>query len=283
MRGRPSTVTATLLAVAAILLGNATEANGQKVRVAVLPLQNNSTWGYWGDNLGAAASDELTTQLVKSGKFSVIERQQIEAVMAEQNLGQSGRVNPATAAALGEILGVQVVFLGSITQFSIDTKRGGIGGIGASYSEAESVLDVRAVNTSTAEIMSVAEGSGKKRFGGVNVNNVSFQQSFDQGVAQEALRPAIEEVVEELVRQVEAFVTTGNGEVNDREFQVCGIGLLPHLDDFAVRKNRLDSQNVIFWDERIQKYVAYGRRNLRRDGSQGRAALGGEPHKGPGI
>jgi curli biogenesis system outer membrane secretion channel CsgG len=207
MRGRPSTIAATLVAVATILLGNATAAHGQKVRVAVLPLQNNSTWSYWGDNLGAAASDELTTQLVKSGKYSVIERQQLEAVMAEQNLGQSGRVNPATAAALGEILGVQVVFMGSITQFSIDTKRAGIGGIGGSYSEAESMLDIRAVNTKTAEIMSVAEGSGKKRFGGVNVNNVSFQQSFDQGVAQEALRPAIEQVVEELVRQVDAFAS----------------------------------------------------------------------------
>lgn len=207
MRGRPPTLAATMLSVGAILIGNATEVEGQKVRVAVLPLENNSTWTYWGDNLGAAASDELTTQLVRSGKYSVIERRQIEAVMAEQNLGQSGRVNPATAAALGEILGVQVVFVGSITQFSIETKRAGIGGIGGSYSEAESKLDIRAINTSTAEIMSVAEGTGKKRFGGINVNNVSFQQNFDQGVAQEALRPAIESVVEELVRQVDAFAS----------------------------------------------------------------------------
>jgi hypothetical protein len=40
--------------------------------------------------------------------------------------------------------------------------------------------------------------------------------------------------------------------------------------------HHLDSQNVIFWDERIRKYVAYGRRNLRRDGSQGRSVFRGE-------
>ncbi len=179
----------------------------QKVRVAVLPLENNSTWHFWGDQLGAAASDELTTQLVKSGQFSVIERRQIEAILAEQGLGQSGRVNPSTAAALGEILGVQVVLLGSITQFSIDTKRAGIGGIGASFSEAESMMDIRAVNTTTAEIMSVAEGKGKKRFGGGAINNVSFEQSYDAGLAQEALRPAVEDIVEQLVAQIDQFAS----------------------------------------------------------------------------
>jgi curli biogenesis system outer membrane secretion channel CsgG len=204
---RVRSITATLAAVLAMNAWTVTEAQAQKVRVAVLPLENNSTFSYWGDNLGAAASDELTTQLVKSGKFSVIERRQIEAVLAEQGFGQSGRVNPATAAAIGEVLGVQVVFVGSITQFSIETKKAGIGGIGASYSEAQSMMDIRAVNTSTAEIMSVAEGSGKKRMGGLAVDNVSFQQSFDAGIAQEALRPAVEDVVKELVARVDEFAS----------------------------------------------------------------------------
>ncbi len=204
MRGR------TLAALAAILVfasgpWTASRVDAQKVRVAVLALDNNSTWSYWGAHLGEAASDELTTQLVKSGQFSVIERRQIDAILAEQGFGQSGRVNPATAAAIGEVLGVQIVFMGSITQFSIETKKAGIGGIGASFTEAESMLDIRAVNTSTAEIMSVAEGQGKKRLGGININNVSFQQNFDAGLAQEALRPAIEDVVKELVKQVDDF------------------------------------------------------------------------------
>lgn len=36
------------------------------------------------------------------------------------------------------------------------------------------------------------------------------------------------------------------------------------------RRHHLDSQNVIFWDDRIRKYVAYLRRNMRERGSQGR-------------
>jgi len=37
------------------------------------------------------------------------------------------------------------------------------------------------------------------------------------------------------------------------------------------KRHHLDSQNVIFWDDRISKYVAYMRRNLYQEGSQGRA------------
>lgn len=180
-------------------------AAAQKVRVAVLPLENNSAFRYWRGELGPAAADELVTQLVQAGEFSVVERQQIDAVLAEQNLGQSGRINPSTAAELGKILGVQIVLMGSITQFSINTKRAGIGGIGASYTEAEAMLDIRAVNTETAEIMSVAEGSGKKRLVGARVDDINFSETFDEGIAQEALRPAVEEVVEELVGQAQAF------------------------------------------------------------------------------
>ncbi len=196
---------AAALAVALAAPWAATDAAAQKVRVAVLAFENNSTHRYFEDELGDAAADELTTQLVSSGQFSVVERRQIESILAEQNLGQSGRVNPATAAAIGEVLGVQIVLVGSITQFSIDTKRAGIGGVGGSYSEAESMLDVRAINTSTAEILSVAEGRGKKRFGGVSTRDVQFEQSFDAGLAQEALRPAVEDAVKKLVAQVDAF------------------------------------------------------------------------------
>ncbi len=174
-----------------------------KVRIAIAGFENNSTFHWWGDNLGYAAADELATQLVKTGKFTVIERQQLDAILAEQNLGQSGAVTAATAAKVGELLGAQILLMGSITQFSIDNKSGGFGPVRASYSEAESILDARLVATTTGEILLVAEGDGKKRFGGAQVSGVNYQQHFDAGVAQEALRPAVEKVVEGIVAQAD--------------------------------------------------------------------------------
>lgn len=184
-----------VLAVLATVVLPATVRGQGKVRLAVLNFQNNTTNGFWGDRLGEAAADEITTQLVKTGDFTVVERQQLKAVLDEQHLGLSGAVDPATAARIGKLLGVQAVVLGSITKFSINRKSGGIGPLSASYAEAESQMDVRLVNTTTGEIVVVAEGGGKKRFGGAAYKNVNFEQSFDQGMAQEALRPAIQEAV----------------------------------------------------------------------------------------
>lgn len=172
-----------------------------KVRVAVMNFENNSTWSYWGDNLGAAAADELATQLVQTGKYTVIERRELASILAEQNLGASGAVTPATAAKVGKLLGVQLMLTGSITQFSIQRTSVAMRGIGGSYSNAESKIDARLVNTETGEVMVVAVGQGNKRMGGGYFHGVGAEQTFDQGAAQEALRPAVEQVVLKLSKQ----------------------------------------------------------------------------------
>ncbi|HUU36161.1 MAG TPA: FlgT C-terminal domain-containing protein, partial [Vicinamibacterales bacterium] len=74
-------------------------------------------------------------------------------------------------------------------------------GIGGTYSNAESKVDARLVNTETGEVMLVATGQGNKRMGGGYFKGVRAEQSFDQGAAQEALRPAVEQVVEQLTAQ----------------------------------------------------------------------------------
>jgi hypothetical protein len=42
------------------------------------------------------------------------------------------------------------------------------------------------------------------------------------------------------------------------------------------KPHHLDSQNVIFWDDRLDKYVAYFRKNMREPGSQGRTVARAE-------
>ena len=57
-----------------VCLSFSSTAFGQsKLRVAVVAFENNSTWSYWGDNLGNAAADVFVTALMETGKFSMIE------------------------------------------------------------------------------------------------------------------------------------------------------------------------------------------------------------------
>jgi curli biogenesis system outer membrane secretion channel CsgG len=195
------------------------EAAGKKIRVAVFDFQNNSTWSWWGDKLGEAANDEFVTQLVNTGQFTVIERQKIQAILAEQGLGASGAVTASTAPKIGKLLGVQIIFTGSITAFSIKTTRAGFGGIGGSFTKAESKLDVRMIDTTTGEILLVASGAGDKKMGGAMVEGANFQQNYDEGVASEALRPAIEKVTQQVVAKAGTLSNlapaSGSGKVVD--------------------------------------------------------------------
>jgi curli biogenesis system outer membrane secretion channel CsgG len=141
----------------------------QKVRIAVLDFDyssiGNPSWLSFLPGGARGVSDILVNRLVQTGTYSVIERSQLEAILKEQDLGASGRVDAGTAAEIGRILGVQAVIIGSITQFDLERKSSGGGAFGISVSndetEAYVKLSARVVNTTTAEIMMVAEGNGK--------------------------------------------------------------------------------------------------------------------------
>src|SRR5512138_3506756 len=95
----------------------------QKKRVAVINFEygtvQNSVEAIFGANqdVGKGISELLAQKLVQDGKYSVIERNAIEKVLSEQNLGNSDRADAATAAKIGRILGVDAIIVGTITQF----------------------------------------------------------------------------------------------------------------------------------------------------------------------
>ncbi len=94
-------------------------------------------------------ADMLITSLVQAGRFTVVERERMNAVIAEQNLQQSGRVDPATAVRLGKLLGAELVVFGLVTQ-AADQK---IDKFAYDIVRVEVAVDVRAVNTSTGRVV----------------------------------------------------------------------------------------------------------------------------------
>lgn len=162
-------------------------------------------WYYGGSASGS--SDVLVDRLVNGGQYTVVERSQIDAVLAEQDFGASGRVDASTAAQIGRILGVESVIIGSVTKFNYDVKDKGVRvfGVGTRREvvEAEVQLNVRMVNTSTAEIIRTAEGRGEASdtASSVTVTGVFGQDSDPDNVRQvlsDAYTMAIEEVAESL-------------------------------------------------------------------------------------
>jgi len=94
-------------------------------------------------------SDMLTTSIVKTGRFEIVERNKIDNVLREQQFGLSGMVDEASAAEVGKILGAEYVVFGSITSAT----RKDIDKFGYILVQIEVSIDVRAVNTSTGKIL----------------------------------------------------------------------------------------------------------------------------------
>jgi len=94
--------------------------------------------------LGKALSAMLVTEFSGREGMRVVERAQLNALLREQDLSLSGRIDDSDAIEVGKMLGVQYVFLGQVTSI-VDNLR----------------MDIRAVDVETSEIVSVMKKSDK--------------------------------------------------------------------------------------------------------------------------
>jgi curli biogenesis system outer membrane secretion channel CsgG len=152
---------------------------GTKKRVAVMNFDYGTVRTYVSQifgsdqDVGKGISDLLVQKLVQDGKYSVIERNALDKILAEQNFSNSDRADSATAAKIGKILGLDCIIIGSITQFGRDDQhtnvggggyglgRFGLGGVGSSKAKAVVGISARMINTSTAEILVAVTGTGE--------------------------------------------------------------------------------------------------------------------------
>lgn len=197
-------------------------------------------------DVGNGISDMLVEELVKGGQYSVIERKALDKLLAEQNFSNSDRADPATAARIGRLLGVDAIIVGSITQFGRDDRQVGLGGFGRSLGRyglggtsvrsAKAVVAVtaRLVNVETGEILAVATGNGESRRSGTSLLGAGGSGSaagggvmdmrstnFANTILGEATRHAVEQLAEQLnanasrievrVRPVEGLVADVSG------------------------------------------------------------------------
>lgn len=145
----------------------------QLYKIAVLPFDDGSIQDRWWDeghwDVGKGISDEFVTEFLKTNRFRLIEREQIDQVLAEQDFGQSGRVDAKTAASIGKILGVDFLVMGRVTEFSLkSTGVSGLSfkkgvGLGVKSTNAIVAIDARLVDANTAEIIASVTGRGDKR------------------------------------------------------------------------------------------------------------------------
>lgn len=224
-----SIVSVVMLALV-IASSGASAQEARKKRVAVFDFDYATVHGgvsaIFGQDVdvGRGISDLLVTTLVKNGTFSVIERKALNKILAEQNFSNSERANPASAARIGKLLGVDAIIVGSITQFGNETKNtavkgtgGGFGGFGIggfAHKKSKAIvgLSARVVDVDTGEILAVAEGRGESKrdstsllggggnWHGFGAGGVDFGSSnFQSTIIGEAVKTAVDALSVEVV------------------------------------------------------------------------------------
>lgn len=114
-------------------------------------------------------SDKLISKLFTSGIYTVVEREQLSKIMAEQGLGASGFSDPNTTSKLGKILGVEAIITGSISYSTTDEKKlfddelKFNDGVVINYKkgkivrESEAKLSYRVIDTQTGQIIATKQ------------------------------------------------------------------------------------------------------------------------------
>src|SRR5262249_42089075 len=116
---------------------------------------------------GTGLTDMLTTALVESKRFVVLERQNQEEVQKEKTLTQAADADSATAIKTGRTLGAQVIIRGAVTEFKL--KRSGTGSslqsdlltFGRASAEARVAIDLKMVDVTTGQVVDSVRAEGR--------------------------------------------------------------------------------------------------------------------------
>jgi TolB-like protein len=129
----------TVLGLVPMLLGAQQRDQDTRPGIAVLPFNNGGSYGQGKEDFAAlerGIAGMMISELSQNPAARVVERQEVQRLVDEQNLGAQGRVDPQTASKIGKLVGARYMVLGTFVDFYGDFR-----------------VDVRLINTETGEVV----------------------------------------------------------------------------------------------------------------------------------
>ena len=140
----------TFLALTLGVVAGVTSVQAQDTRagIGVLPFHNGGSYGADAevfDALEVGMQQMIMTELAQNPAARVVDRTVLRELLDEQDLGASGRVDPETAARIGQIVGAKYMVLGGFVDLFGDMR-----------------VDIRIVSVETSEVINVAKANDKR-------------------------------------------------------------------------------------------------------------------------
>lgn len=175
--------TTSMYAAAALALAISIAAAAQNARPVVAVVDFTSSGSgqtlVHGD-IGQQLADVLSNELSATGDFTIVEREKVNAALAEQDFARSGRVRQGSGPGTGNITGAQYLITGSVAAYTENTSHtgGGVsfGGfhIGGGKSEAYVAIDLRVIDAETSEVVYSRTVEGRSSDSSVGLSGVSW-------------------------------------------------------------------------------------------------------------
>lgn len=189
---------------------NLGEYKGLKHAIGVKGFKNEAGWrGQW--NLGDNLTVMLESALFDSGRFVVVQREQLKDVIAEQDLAASGRTAGAKKVAqTGKIRPAKYIASGAITEAQEDTTGtdGGINirgfRIGGGRSTAQITAIITLTDTTTGEIVAKERVVGK-------AGNVGLRVGYSGAIGGDIggfVKTPMGEAAQDVINQAVAFLAS---------------------------------------------------------------------------
>lgn len=144
------------------------------------------------DRIGKQVSDMLATRLIKSGRFLVFERPDLNKVEAEQALTDGKNV-----------VGADTIILGSVTEFgrSLTGKAGFLSS--TKLQTAKSKVEIRLVDTTTSQAFFSATGAGEASSESGEVAGFGSAADYDATLNDRAIAASISDLINNLITTIE--------------------------------------------------------------------------------
>jgi curli biogenesis system outer membrane secretion channel CsgG len=204
------------------------EYHGVKHALGVLDFENQA--GYYSEwRLGENLRLMLESALFETGRFVIVERGELGAVLGEQDLQASGRSSQAAdVAQTGNVRSARYLASGAITEASHQTsgESGGINvrgfKIGGSSEKANFVAVVKLIDTTSGEVVASKRVRGEAGKTGLNIRYTNYDLGGNLGAfaktplgeaAQDVINAAVEFIATEMEDfEIEAAVVTVSGD-----------------------------------------------------------------------
>lgn len=163
-----------------------------KRKIAIGRFSNETRYGRTfvrsesGDPLGKQTSDMLAARLVESGAFLVFERPDLDKLVKEQQLtGNSG----------ADVIGVDTLILGSLTEFGRSTvTRGGFLS-SSKMQKVDAKVEIRLADPKTGHVFFSAAGRGSATSEAGDVLGFGSNADYDGSLNDKAIGAAISDVM----------------------------------------------------------------------------------------